>query len=183
MRWGWYRQTCLSPPVIFLLIVPTWRWLFFCGSIKVCYLFFVSYCLVCSLQSRGHLLGKDWPLGSLVCDVFSLFVTFSYGVLGQVWYLIVWIPDLCLIPTLINIGLIYRALFPTLTSFLNTNLYNLSYGRLGLVRPRIMVGIWLHFACRLRYGAWKHIWTSLVTTLFTWVYNGCIFEGCIGFVT
>ena len=41
--------------------------------------------------------GKGWPLGSLVCDVFlCLFV--PYGVLGQVWYLIVSIPDLCLLP-------------------------------------------------------------------------------------
>ena len=28
----------------------------------------------------------------------SVFVTFPYGVLGQVWYLIVSIPDLCLLP-------------------------------------------------------------------------------------
>ena len=33
-------------------------------------------------------------LGSLVCDVSLRFVTFPYGVLGQVWYLIVSIPDL-----------------------------------------------------------------------------------------
>ena len=26
------------------------------------------------------------------------FATFLYGVIGQVWYLIVWIPDLCLLP-------------------------------------------------------------------------------------
>ena len=28
---------------------------------------------VCSLQPGDHLLGKDWPLGSLVCDVFLCF--------------------------------------------------------------------------------------------------------------
>ena len=33
------------------------------------------------------LLRKGWPL---VCGVF---VTFPYGVLGQVWYLVVSIPD------------------------------------------------------------------------------------------
>ena len=61
MALKWYRQTCLSPPVIFLL--P--RWCFFCG------LCFVSYCRVCSLHPCGHLLlVKAWPLGSLVCDVF-----------------------------------------------------------------------------------------------------------------
>ena len=29
--------------------------------------------LVCSLQPCGHLLGKGWPLGSLVCDGFFFF--------------------------------------------------------------------------------------------------------------
>ena len=42
-----------------------------------------------------------WPLGSLVCDVFMCFRVhlpfFPYGVLGQVWYSIVSIPDLCLL--------------------------------------------------------------------------------------
>ena len=37
------------------------------------------------------------PLGSQVCDVFLCFVTFPCGVLGQVWYLIVSIPGLCLL--------------------------------------------------------------------------------------
>ena len=29
---------------------------------------------------------------------FLVLVTFPYGVLGQVWHLIVWIPDICLLP-------------------------------------------------------------------------------------
>ena len=40
----------------------------------------LSYCLVCSLQSYGHLLGKSWPLGSLVCDVFHVFLSHSHMV-------------------------------------------------------------------------------------------------------
>ena len=64
----------------------------------LCYLCFVSYCLFCSLQPCGHLLGKGWPLGSLVCDVFLFFVTFLNGGLCQVRYLIVWIPDLNFFP-------------------------------------------------------------------------------------
>ena len=32
--WGWYRETSLSPPVIFLLAVP--RWYFSCGSSLYC---------------------------------------------------------------------------------------------------------------------------------------------------
>ena len=31
----------------------------------------------------------------LVCDVYCDFVTFPFGILGQVWYLIVLIPDPC----------------------------------------------------------------------------------------
>ena len=35
---------------------------------------------------------------AILCVTFFLcFVTFQYGVLGQVWYLIVSIPDLCLL--------------------------------------------------------------------------------------
>ena len=37
--------------------------------------------------------GKD----SFVCDVYCVFVTYPCGVLGQVWCLIVSIPDLCLL--------------------------------------------------------------------------------------
>ena len=34
---------------------------------------------------------------ALLCVVFScVFVTFTYGVMGQVWYYMVLIPDLCL---------------------------------------------------------------------------------------
>ena len=40
----------------------------------------VSCFLVWSLQPCGHLLGKDWPLGSLVCYVLLCFVTFPCAV-------------------------------------------------------------------------------------------------------
>ena len=43
---------------------------------------------------------KCWPLGSLMCGVFLCFVAFPCGLLGRVLYLIVWIPDLCLLPFL-----------------------------------------------------------------------------------
>ena len=55
------------------------------------------YCRVCSLQPCDHLLGKSWPLGSIVCDDSLCFVTFPYGVSGQVWCLIASIPDICLL--------------------------------------------------------------------------------------
>ena len=50
----------------------------------------------CSLMV-GHLLGKGWPLGSLVCDFSLCFVTFLYVVSGQMWYLIVLIHNICLL--------------------------------------------------------------------------------------
>ena len=78
------------------LLFPVFVLSFFCGSFFI-YVSCLSCFLVCSLLPRGHLLGMDWRLGSLVCDVFCVFVTFPSGVLGQVWYLIVSIPDLCLL--------------------------------------------------------------------------------------
>ena len=49
---------------------------------------------VCLFVPCGNVLGKSWPLGSLV--VSHLYVChFSIDILGQVWYLIVSIPDLC----------------------------------------------------------------------------------------
>ena len=38
---------------------------------------------------------KRVDLLALVCDVYCDFVTFPFGILGQVWYLIVSIPDPC----------------------------------------------------------------------------------------
>ena len=58
--------------------------------ICVIYVLCFSCFRVCSLLPYGHLLGKGWPLGSC-----CIFVTFSYGIRRQVWYLIVSIPDLC----------------------------------------------------------------------------------------
>ena len=34
---------------------------------------------------------------ALVGDVYCIFVSFPFGILGQVWYLIVTFPDLCLL--------------------------------------------------------------------------------------
>ena len=56
-----------KPSSIFSLTVPSqFLWILF--VIYVLCLFF-QCCLVCSLQSCYHLLGKAWPLGSLVCCV------------------------------------------------------------------------------------------------------------------
>ena len=62
-----------------------------CFCSVLCLLCFVSVCLY---VLRGHLLGKGWPLGSrLWCLLWVCH--FPIGILGQVWYLIVSIPDLC----------------------------------------------------------------------------------------
>ena len=60
----------------------------------------MAYYMVCSSKLFGHLLGNA-DLLALAYVMFSCnFVTFISGVLGQVWYLIVYIPDICLLPTL-----------------------------------------------------------------------------------
>ena len=48
-----------------------------------------------------------------------------------------------------------------------TDIRHYKKGRPGLVRPRGMFGMWLYLACKLRYGAGKHIWRLLVTSLST----------------
>ena len=57
---------------------------------------YVCLCLlcfrICSLLPCGHLLGKG-----LIVMSNCAFVIFQCGILGQVWYLIVSIPDLCLL--------------------------------------------------------------------------------------
>ena len=72
---------------------------------KVMLLLLINFviCVSChSMQPCGHLLGKRPErayLLALLCVMFScVFVTFPYGALGQVWYLIVSIPDICLLP-------------------------------------------------------------------------------------
>ena len=55
----------------------------------VCHAFMsVHSCLVVTRRERAYLL-------ALVCDVYCDFVTFPFGILGQVLYLIVSIPGPC----------------------------------------------------------------------------------------
>ena len=54
---------------------------------------FVPTC-ICLFVPCGHLLGKGWPLQSrLWCQTVSCH--YPNGIQGQVWYLIISIPDLC----------------------------------------------------------------------------------------
>ena len=58
---------------------------------RVCHTYSsVHCCLVVTLRERVDLL-------VLVCDVYYDFVTFPFGILGQMWYLVVSIPDPCLL--------------------------------------------------------------------------------------
>ena len=55
----------------------------------VCHAFAsVHCCLVMTCWEKADLL-------ALVCDVYCVFVTFPFGIMGQVRYLIVSISDLC----------------------------------------------------------------------------------------
>ena len=47
------------------------------------------------IDTLWSLAGKRTDKLALVGDVYCIFVTFQYGILGQVWYLIVSFPDLC----------------------------------------------------------------------------------------
>ena len=49
----------------------------------------VHCCLVATLEMADLL--------ALVVDFYCIFVTFPFGILGQVWHLIVSFPDLCLL--------------------------------------------------------------------------------------
>ena len=88
---------------IFLLLTISRR-CFFCGSFLL-FMFHVYLCyavlsVLCSLVITCW---KRADLLALLCVVFSCaFVTFPYGVPFQVWYLIVYIPDLCL-PLYLNL--------------------------------------------------------------------------------
>ena len=73
---------------IFLLTVP--RRYFFCGSfvLFMCCVFHAFASVYCALWSPA---GQGFLFVMFNC----VFVTFLCGILGQVWYLIVSIPDLC----------------------------------------------------------------------------------------
>ena len=70
-----------------------------CFCSVLCLLCFVRVCLY---VLRGHLLGKGWPLGSRLWCLLWVY-HFPFGILGQVWYLIVSIPDLCNLTYLVSV--------------------------------------------------------------------------------
>ena len=85
-----------KPLSIVLLMIP--RWCFFCG----CFLLFMFHVftiyavlsvpcsLVITCRERADLL-------TFFVMFYCVFVTFPYGTMGQLWYFIVLISDLCLL--------------------------------------------------------------------------------------
>ena len=68
-------------------------WILFC-YLCFAFVFFILSCLFLA----GFTVGKRAGLLALLCVTFPcVFVTLPYGVLGQAWYLIVSITDLCML--------------------------------------------------------------------------------------
>ena len=82
----------------FKLVLLLWILL----SLLFVFVFIILLSVSCSIEvacwERADL------LAFLYAMFFCLFVIFQYGVLGQVWYLIVSIPDLCLLSYFGNLG-------------------------------------------------------------------------------
>ena len=90
------QGNCLSPPVY----IYYWRskevllWILFVICVSC-----LSCCLICSLQPCiWSTAGKGLTLALLCVMLSCVFVTIPNAVLGLVWYLIVSIPGLCLLP-------------------------------------------------------------------------------------
>ena len=59
----------------------------------------LSYCLV---FSPFTFVVNCWERAGILAVLYMHFVTLPFGILGQVWYLILSIPDLCLLHNLNN---------------------------------------------------------------------------------
>ena len=92
LGWGWRREIGLISSKIFYW--PFQGGTSFVDLLRFFFLSCVCYAFVrvCLYVPCGHLLGKGWPL---VCGVYLLVCHFPIGILGQLWNLIVSIPDRC----------------------------------------------------------------------------------------
>ena len=82
---NWFKPSSNRSEAVLLLWIFWWFLFLSC----VC----CAFVRVCSYVPCGHLLGKGWPLGPR-CGVLWV-CYFPIGILVEVWYLIVSIPDLC----------------------------------------------------------------------------------------
>ena len=98
------------------------RWYFLCGSFLL-YVFCVCRCYTVLSVSRS-LMVTCWEMAdllALLCVMFTCgFVTFPYGVLGRLWYLIVSIPDFYLLPHLLFLPLFVGVLCVALLLLFST---------------------------------------------------------------
>ena len=73
--------------------------------------YFVFDCLIVFLSVLCSLVDTCWEMADLLALLYVMFscvfVTFPYGILDQVWYLIESIPDLCLLPNLYYISYVH----------------------------------------------------------------------------
>ena len=101
LRYNEYNKNCLYVPCFWEIRYSEYTQITAClclyGSFvlfmfRVCHAFLSVQCsLVVTCSEKANLL-------ALLCVMFyCVFVTFPYGVLGQVWYLVVSIPGLCLL--------------------------------------------------------------------------------------
>ena len=65
---------------------------------------YISLCKTCDPRGGADLL-------ALVCDVYCDFVTFPFGILEQVWYLNVSIPDSCCFAFFENLSKFFRRFY------------------------------------------------------------------------
>ena len=75
---------------------------------------------------------------ALLGDVYCIFVTFPSGILGQMWYLIVSFPDICLLSYFVKVSSVYALLMGhfncnkvCIFSFPNANLDTLGLTKIG----------------------------------------------------
>ena len=106
-------------------------WILFVISVSCHSVFSVPCSLVVTCWEMADLLALLY----VIC--YCVFVTFQYGVLGQVCFLIVWIPDLCLLPYF-NAGpvsILYincKTMAHTLVGDINTGLDKQKHSALNL---------------------------------------------------
>ena len=92
---------------------------------------FCYSCFVVVMPSTVHcsFVVTCWEMANLLVLVYVMFscvfVTYPYGVLGQVWYLIVSIPDLCLLTYFNEMSRFYSKLQKVSVIFLYHSVYAL----------------------------------------------------------
>ena len=64
---------------------------------------------------------EEADLLALVCDVYCDFVTYTFGIPGQVWYLIVLIPDPCCLSNMDQIVELQKQIYAIVVSQMKQN--------------------------------------------------------------